>query len=180
VRAALFALLLVPLPLGCLAVGETVHELREIERLRGELGRLAPLAAELRTQQGQLDRVRADAESWRALLVARAKWVEFLDDLQGRAATDGNLWLDRLERLPPAAQLAARTAGGVLRVCGGLHETSGASGAFPASRDRIEAFFEALKQSPWIDGLDQERFNLSADNGIRFDAFFTLPEDSLP
>ncbi len=180
VRAALLALLLAPLPPGCVAVREAGSELRETDRLRTELARLAPMAADLRLRQEEASRLREDAARWRAVCEARTRWISFLDDLQRRIAVDGNVWLDRLERLPPGAK-GDGTSPRLLRLSGGLLETPGGSDDVSAgSRDRIEAVLEALKQSPWIAGSEHERFNLTPDNGLRFDVVFTLAEKPLP
>jgi hypothetical protein len=180
VRAALIALLLAPLPPGCVAVSEAGRELREADRLHTELARLAPMAADLRLWREEAGRLREEAGRWRAVCDARTRWISFLDDLQGRIAVDGNVWLDRLERLPPGAK-GEGTSPRLLRLSGGLVDTpAGSDGSSAGSRDRIEAVLEALKRSPWIDGIEHERFNLTADNALRFDVVFTLAETPLP
>jgi len=139
----------------------------------------------------------------RRLADARSAWIAFLSDLQERLVKTEDVWLERLRIPPPAPRMAsaaptAGTAGLGLVAQGGRTERQEAAPAaqlelagylFDASnpvalagettRARASSLLAQLRASPFVAGIEAERFDSSRPGLLRFELTLTLAPRSL-
>lgn len=167
---------------------------RARERAAAELVRnlAAPHALQIRNQQAleQLARLQREIATLTELVGAQSAWSSFLADLQSRMIAVEDVWLERLQVLPPVAAPARtgrtlRTAADGpnadgppvpplrLRISGRLLDRENPLSRVSASSyERATALLSRFVESPFVSALEGERFDAGDPGILRFD--FTL------
>lgn len=135
------------------------------------------IAGPHRAWQEEIQRNRAEAE-WldaqvaqlAALVKARQAWPLFLADLQERLASVDDVWLERLQVIPPLEREPDTTR---LRVSGRLLDRENPlSRVSPSTFEHATALLQHLVESPFVHAIEAERFDAADPGLLRFD--FTL------
>jgi type IV pilus assembly protein PilM len=127
------------------------------------------------------------------LAASRSNWTGFLGDLQARLAKSGDVWLERLQVLPavPSAAPIASAPGGGRSPGAGANEAAGSVApaaeirlhlagsaldvANPTgrngeeSRERVKSLLASIRESPFVAGIEGERFDASQAGLLRFE-----------
>ena len=138
---------------------------RELEiRLDQELVVLRKQAAAVQREQERVEELNRARAAWLKVESGRSGWLRFLADLQERLTGMEDVWLDQLKGLPTTAtspyriELAGRM----------LDRDSPLSPAGPAVLVRAKGLLEALSASPFVDAIEQERFDGSKPGVLAF------------
>lgn len=153
--------------------------------------RMAPVQALQDQNQrnvAELDRLQVEIRELGDRVKARDAWTGLLADLQNSLVAVGDVWLERLQVLPPVAQPASSTElvyddDGVLqkppapplrlRLSGRLLDRENPlSRVSQASYERVTSLLNQFVESPRILEIEGERFDASEPGLLRFD--FTL------
>ena len=114
-------------------------------------------AERLETQVAQLD----------ALVAARGAWAGFLADLQERLASVDDVWLERLQLIPPLEREPQTTR---LRVSGRLLDRENPlSRVSPSTFEHATALLQHVVESPFVHAIEAERFDAADPGLLRFD-----------
>jgi type IV pilus assembly protein PilM len=164
---------------------------------------LRRLEARNRANLGRLKETNRRISTLQNLAAARSNWAGFLGDLQERLAKTEDVWLERLQVLPAVPTAAAtNSAPG-----GGRPERAGAgaaagSGAMAAavrlhlagsvfdaanptgrngegSQQRAKLLLASLRASPFVAGIEGERFDGSQAGVLRFEITMVLAPHTL-
>ncbi|MBI2814415.1 MAG: pilus assembly protein PilM [Opitutae bacterium] len=127
------------------------------ERNRANLRQLAELREQVAQLQGVLDR--------------RAGWLNLLADLQDRLVRVEDVWLERLAvASAPGTPLRLAVSGRM------LDKTNPLSKASPETYNRVKALLASIVDSPFVAGVEGERFNNGQPGILQFD--FVLVADA--
>ncbi len=136
---------------------------------------IAPLRvreARLRSQLRQLDDLRLELLQLHGARAQRSSWLNLLADLQGRLVQIEDVWLDRLQFIPAAAGGPAK-----LSVSGRMLDRAGPGDTrAPDARQRVQALFSRLVDSPFVAAIEAERFDVGQPGILKFD--FVLVVDA--
>lgn len=171
VALAGLALLVAPLPPGCLLVLETQVLEQHANSLEGVLRPIAGLQAELTARVAEEAAWRVKGDDLVRLLHARTAWVDFFSELQERLGEVDDVWFDGLSIVPgdeaePDPRL--RLTGRVL-----VDQEPGRAVAGQA-RATVQSLLEGMKLWPCVESLESERFDTAQADGLRFEAVFKL------
>ncbi len=171
------ALLVAPLPPGCLLVAETRAIRERSDELAAALRPIAGLQSELSARATEEAGWRAKGDDVVRLLRLRTAWVDFMAELQDRSGEVDGVWFDRLAIAPGDEPDAARR----LRLTGRV-QVDHAPGRPIAERARttVQTLLEGLRQSRYVESLESERFDTSQADGLRFEAVFKLATGMAP
>lgn len=128
-------------------------------------------AARMRTAEADREELRRQVEVLQGVQVRRTAWVGLLSDLQARLGRIEDVWLDRLQPIPPAggAPLKLAVSGCLLDRANPLAKAS------PMALARVQALLVELADSPFVASVEGERFDPSRPGLLRFD--FVLVTD---
>ncbi|HTL66306.1 MAG TPA: hypothetical protein VL200_01465 [Lacunisphaera sp.] len=165
----LIVVALLPPIIHCRAVAaEATRKAAAIERA------VAPVRARdahISVAIGELARAEAQLAGLQEAWDRRGRWVEFLADLQGRLSGVGDVWLDRL-RLVPGVGAAPQK----VRLTGRMLDRNHPLGTVgPESIARVKALIASMHESPFVVGVEGERFDRSQPGVLTFD--FVLVAD---
>ncbi len=109
----------------------------------------------------------------------RAGWVSLLSDLQARIGPVGDGWLNsfkvvRITREPSRKAGARESAEHRLVITGCLLDRSSGDDAGADLHDRMQALLMNLVGSPYLAGLESERFDLLHRRLLHFEATFVM------
>lgn len=139
------------------AIERELGPLREREaRNRANLRQLADLKEQVTQLQGIHDR--------------RAGWLNFLSDLQERLGRVEDVWLERLTVSSGPGQPLRLAVSGRM-----LDRTNPLSKVSPETFNRVTALLASIGKSPFVAGLEGERFDNSQPGILQFD--FVLVAD---
>lgn len=162
------------------------RELRaENARLESRLEPLRVLLARNLENEAKLAALSKEIASLRRLAVSKTSWPAFFAGLQRDLASVGDVWLDRLLVIDGdvAGQHSETGEASPLRlaVSGRLLDTRNPlSKVSPDSYQRVKDLFARIKGSPFVQGLEDERFDNNQAGILRFDFTVVInPEDSL-
>jgi len=171
------ALLVAPLPPGCLLVAETRAMRERAAELAGALRPLAVLQTELSARLNEEAGWRAKSDDVVSLLRTRTAWVDFMAELQDRWAAVDGVWFDGLAIVPGDDSDAAPR----LRLTGRVRvEQAPGRSITDQARFTVQALLEGLRQSDYVEALESERFDTSQPDGLRFEAVFKLATGMAP
>ncbi len=156
------------------------------------IGRLRRLGRQNREKLDQLAEVRRRTVALQRLVEAKRGWIGFLADLQERLAQSGDAWLERLQvQLPagpkrPGSSGAGRFAPGSgpagpeappirISLAGCLFDPKNPSG--PAGAEtfgRARTVLAQIRASPFVDGVENERFDGAQSGVLRFEVTLVL------
>lgn len=143
--------------------------------LERELGPLRSAAARNLEKQQQLAERQRQQEAWRKLTAARAGWGHFLDQMQAKFIPAGEVWLERMQLLPPSHENAAAKDPVELprRIAfSGLMRSKPGDDALA----RVCSLLEQVAATPEIAAVEGERFEPAAAGLLRFDFVVVLRE----
>ncbi|MFA5057034.1 MAG: pilus assembly protein PilM, partial [Opitutaceae bacterium] len=179
---------------------ETGRMTAEVERKIGTLRRLEE------TNRANLERVaqaNRQIAAWQRLSTAKSSWVVFLDDLQERLTKTEDIWIERLQVLPPGAaakpaaasqtkaarvveagsdNLRAETSSAGYRLTlGGCALDSQAPLAHPGENayHQARSLLAALRESPFVAGVENEHFDNRQAGILRFEITLLLVPQKL-
>lgn len=157
-----------PILRGRAMAAEASRKLTVIERA------VAPVRArDARIRQALRDLAREEAQlaGLREADHRRGTWLEFLADLQDRLGRVGDVWLDRLEVVP-----AAGAAPHKLHFAGRMLDRDHSTGKVgPETIARVKVLIASVRESPFVHGVEGERFDPSQPGVLQFD--FVLVAD---
>ncbi|HVZ64351.1 MAG TPA: hypothetical protein VG936_07255 [Lacunisphaera sp.] len=105
----------------------------------------------------------------------RGRWLEFLADLQDRLIRVGDVWLDRLEVVPAAGSTPQK-----LLLAGRMLDRDHPLGnAGPETIARVKALIASMHESPFVHGVEDERFDRSRPGVLSFN-FVLVAESRQP
>jgi type IV pilus assembly protein PilM len=154
---------------------------------------LRRLEARNRANLGRLVETNRQISALQRLAASRSNWTGFLGDLQARLAKSGDVWLERLQVLPavPSAAPIASAPGGGRSPGAGANEAAGSVApaaeirlhlagsaldvANPTgrngeeSRERVKSLLASIRESPFVAGIEGERFDASQAGLLRFE-----------
>lgn len=153
----------------------------EGERTR-ELGGLLQsrraIAEENAANLGKIAATQKEVASLRALIAAKTNWTCFLADLQGRLEKIEDVWLEQLTLVPPPAPGVTGLAAGQgtnaqtvqLRLSGRLLDARNpVAKVSPDSYARVKQLLAGFADSPFVSGIEGERFDNAQPGLLRFD-----------
>jgi len=167
------------------------------------LGGLRRLEARNRANLGRLTETNRRISTLQRLAAARSNWAGFLGDLQERLAKTEDVWLEHLQVLPavPTAAPGHPTAGGGRPEGAGPGASAGlsapaadirldlAGSVFDAgnpagkngegSHQRAKLLLASLRESPFVAGIESERFDGSQAGVLRFEITIVLAPHTL-
>ena len=148
-----------------------------ITSLEGELVPLESLAEEVREAHESYTHLLATASAKSEILEQRKSWVSFLSDLQSRLNKVEDVWLESIQaEVSESLDETER-----LRVTGRLLDRENPlSLVSNNSRGRVETLLGSFENSPFIETVEDRRFDTSRPGILRFDFSLVLkPETSL-
>lgn len=169
------------LAMGALLPG-ILHFHRLAEAARTESARLEASLPPLRLREARqraalvrLSALQREVMTLQSLQARRTSWLRFLADLQERLVRVEDVWLERMQPLPPADGLAPRLA-----LSGRMLERANpVAKAGPESFARVKALLGDLLNSPFVAAVEAERFDTSQPGVLRFD-FVLLTQPTQP
>ncbi len=149
----------------------------ELARTEAELVPLSRLELRSAEYSGRLKRMQEEIGELQRLLESKTIWAGFLADLQRHLAVAEDAWLERLQVAGastvhpgmtgnPAAPLRLEVSGRLLN----RHAPLAKAGT--ESFQKVKALLDAIRTSPFVAGIQDERFDGSQPGVLRFD--FTL------
>ena len=135
----------------------------------------------------QIEEAKKQVAALEGLVATKGNWLEFLADVQTRLGAVGDVWLERVQLLPPpsAESLAvAPNADGTpppppaapplkLTLSGRLLDVANpVSNVSPESFARVKSLIAGFTGSPFVTAVENERFDNTQPGLLRFD--FTL------
>jgi type IV pilus assembly protein PilM len=147
---------------------------RQITRAERELAPIRATKARLDENARQLATIQAQLASLQRAQDCRASWLGLLADLQTRLGAVEDVWLDRMEVVPPAQiptkakllpvpPLRLAISGRILEQPIRHGSESGGAAA------RLKALMTSLDGSPFVATVDDERFDHSQPGLLRFE-----------
>ena len=131
------------------------------------------LTARHRACELQLAEANRRIAALRRIVSGRSAWVQFLADLQDRVEAVGDVWLDGLQRAPPAGRGAADRPR--IQLAGCILDPDHPLGRAGESCDRrAKALVAALGRAPWVAAVEGERFESGRPGVLRFDLTLVL------
>lgn len=149
----------------------------ELARIEAELVPLRRLESRTTASSGRLKQMQQEIATLQRLLECKTVWPSFLADLQHRLAMAEDAWLERLQvagapgvrpEVPgnPAPPLRLEVSGRL------LNRQAPLAKAGTESFRKVKALMDAIRTSPFVAGIEDERFDGSRPGVLRFD--FTL------
>ena len=129
----------------------------------------------------QIEDARKQVAALEGLVATKANWLDFLGDVQSRLNKVGDVWLERIQIVPPppadpsaAAPSAPAPAPALKLTLGGrlLDVANPVSNVSPESYERVKKLIASFTGSPFITAVENERFDNTQPGLLRFD--FTL------
>lgn len=152
------------------------HHLAAVTRAKttGIEAAIAPVRArEARNRAAweELERLRREAAQLAGIQQRRTGWLGLLADFQQRLVQVEDVWFEKLQTIPPTgdAPLKLAVSGRMLDKTNPLAKVS------PETLSRVQALLAGLADSPFIAGVEGERFDNSRPGILRFD--FVLVTD---
>jgi Tfp pilus assembly PilM family ATPase len=168
-----------------------------------KIGALRRLETRNRTNLGRLEETNRRISALRRLAASRSSWAGFLGDLQDRLAKTEDAWLERLQVLPavqpassfksapggagPKGAEVGESAGGTataadvrLHLTGGVFDADSPMGKNgEGSYQRVKLLLASLWESPFVAGIESERFDGSQAGVLRFEITMVLAPHTL-
>lgn len=152
--------------------GPLVHYQRLARAAEGKLldmeAMLAPVRvrdAANRTRLAELADLQRQITAWQAVHERRTSWLTMLADLQQRLAGVGDVWLDRMQVVPPENGAPLKIA-----VSGRMLDRANPVTRFSAEASgRMRALLRTLGESPHFSGVEGERFDSSQPGLLAFE-----------
>lgn len=161
------AALLPPLLHFRTVAAEARHKTEAIER---ELAPLRERDARNRANLRQLAAVQQQVAQLRDVIDRRAGWLNLLADLQDRLVRVEDVWFERMTvASAPGTPLRLAVSGRM------LDKTNPLSKVSPETFNRVKALLASIVDSPFVAGVESERFNNQQPGILQFD--FTLVAD---
>ncbi len=145
--------------------------------------RLIPLRA-IAARNGhnlvQMREIQRRIDGTRRILEAKSNWAAFFNDLQARLAMTGDVWLERLQVVPPVDDGGRAPAGPVpaaarLILSGRMLDRSMITAKVGAgSYSRVADLLQLLRHSPFVAAVENERFNGREADILHFDATLVM------
>lgn len=181
--AGLLILALMP-PLGYYHWTASKNETRIKEVMR-TLTPLNQLETRNRRNLDRLEMLQKQVVLLRDVEKQRDRWPTFLADLQTRLGTVGDVWLERMQLLPPAASTLSsetvETAPLRLDITGRLLDTENPlSKASSDSYAKVKRLIVSLGKSKFVTRVDNERFDNSQPGILKFEVTLVLNSEEAP
>jgi len=123
--------------------------------------------------QTQLGETNRRVAALRRIVTGRSAWVLFLADLQDRVGAVGDVWLDGMQRAPPAGRGAADRPR--IQLAGCILDPDHPLGRAGESCDRrAKALVAALGRAPWVVAVEGERFEAGRPGVLQFELTLVL------
>lgn len=124
-----------------------------------------------RAALAELEELRRQADQLQGIQDRRTAWLGFFADLQNRLGQVEDVWFEKLQAIPPsgAAPLKLAVAGRMLDRTNPLAKVS------PDTLNRVKTLLAGLVDSPFVAGVENERFDNSQPGILKFD--FVLVSD---
>jgi hypothetical protein len=178
---ALLAVALLPPIWHCerLAVAERA----QADALAAQLPPMRALAERHAADLARLATTQRQIEHARRAVQTKSSWVEFLGDLETRLGTVGDVWLEKLAWVPPAAPATPEGPGrvspppgpGRLRLGGRRFDAANPLAKVgQESYARVQALLASLTASPFVSAVGDEHFDHSPPGMLRFDVTLTV------
>lgn len=161
------AVLVLAAPMGPLLHYQRLSRAAE-KKMRDMEATLTPLRmrdATNRARLAELEDLQRQIVAWQSLHERRTSWLAMLGDLQQRLDGVGDVWLDRMQLLPPAsgAPLKIVVAGRMLDRANPVTRFSTEAAA------RMKALLRTLDESSHFSGVEGERFDSSQPGLLGFE-----------
>jgi type IV pilus assembly protein PilM len=118
-----------------------------------------------RNHLAELEDSRRQIAAWQAVHERRTSWLTLLADLQQRLDGVGDVWLDRMQVLPPANGAPLK-----LSVSGRMLDRANPATRFSAEASaRMKMLLRTLDESPHFSGVEGERFDSSQPGLLGFE-----------
>jgi len=131
------------------------------------------LTARFRAGQAELAETNHRIAALRRIVAGRSAWVLFLAGLQARVGEVGDVWLERLQRVPPADHGAGDRPR--IQLAGCVLDPENPLGRAGESCDRrAQALVAALGRAPLVAAVEGERFESGRPGVLRFELTLVL------
>jgi type IV pilus assembly protein PilM len=158
-----------------------------IAQTEGQLRPLRSVEARNTEALAQIEEAKKQVAALEGLVATKGNWLEFLADVQTRLGAVGDVWLERVQLLPPpsaeslavvpyadgtlppppaAPPLKLTLSGRLLDVANPVSNVS------PESFARVKSLIAGFTGSPFVTAVENERFDNTQPGLLRFD--FTL------
>jgi type IV pilus assembly protein PilM len=159
----------------------------QVAQVEGQLRPLRSVEARNVDHLAQIEEAKKQIAALEGLVATKGNWLEFLADVQTRLASVGDVWLERIQLLPPpsadeieaapvvegAAPVARAVPPLKLTLSGRLLDvTNPVSNVSPESFARVKSLISGFTGSPFVTAVENERFDSTQPGLLRFD--FTL------
>ena len=159
----------------------------QVALVEGQLRPLRSVEARNVDHLAQIEEAKKQIAALEGLVATKGNWLEFLADVQTRLAGVGDVWLERIQLLPPpsadgieaapvvegAAPVARAVPPLKLTLSGRLLDvTNPVSNVSPESFARVKSLISGFTGSPFVTAVENERFDSTQPGLLRFD--FTL------
>ena len=159
----------------------------QVAQVEGQLRPLRSVEARNVDHLAQIEEAKKQIAALEGLVATKGNWLEFLADVQSRLAGVGDVWLERIQLLPPpsadgieaapvvegAAPVAPPVPPLKLTLSGRLLDvTNPVSNVSPESFARVKSLISGFTGSPFVTAVENERFDSTQPGLLRFD--FTL------
>jgi type IV pilus assembly protein PilM len=158
---------------------------RQIAAIEGEVAPLRAREARNRENVAHLDALRREVGALQSIHDRRASWPALFADLQERLNRVEDVWLDQLEVLPAGSSEAVEPAGvgwGAVPSADALAQplrlalagrmldrTNPTSHVSDDANRRVVALLAGLGESPFVSGVERERYDASQPGVLRFE-----------
>lgn len=146
-------------------------------RLEAELAPLKSLSQKVGRAHQDYLQLSSSAQAKAKMIEQRPYWVAFLSDLQGRLNKVQDVWLEAIasEETPEGA------SGDRLRLTGSLLDRENPLSLVSSnSRGRVEVLLGSIEDSPFIQSVENRRFDTSRPGILQFDFSLVMnPEGAL-
>lgn len=167
--AALAATALLPALLHFRALEESARS--KTAAIEAAIAPVRERAARIRTAEADLAEARRQLAQLEGVHARRTAWLGLFADLQARLVQVEDVWFERLQTIPPAGGAPVKLA-----VSGRmLDKTNPLAKVSPETLARVRALLAGLADSPFVAGVEGERFDNSQPGILKFD--FVLVTD---
>jgi len=156
-----------------------------IAQTQQQLQPLRSVEARNAANVAQIEEARKQIAALDGLVATKGNWLEFLGDVQTRLGTVGDVWLERIQLVPPpsadslpvpvegAAPVAPAPIPLKLALGGRLLDVANpVSNVSPESYERVRSLIAGFTGSPFVATVENERFDNTQPGLLRFG--FTL------
>ncbi len=149
----------------------TATALGKITAMEKAMAPLRAREARTRANLAQLELLKVQLAQLQSVQDRRTSWLQFFTGLQDRLVKVEDVWLEKLQTIPPAAGVPMKLA-----ISGRmLDKTNPLTKVSPETFSRVKTLLAGITDLPSVSGVEGERFDNSQPGILKFD--FVLVTD---